>query len=48
MYIKLNYSYFTAFDVQVKVTEILKYILPFSRDKNDQGWGTNYQIFKKH
>ena len=30
MYIKLDYFYFSAFDLEVKATEILKYILPFS------------------
>ena len=37
MYIKLDYFYFSAFDLEVKVIEILKYILLFSwsglRDK---------------
>ena len=27
MYIKLNYFYFSDFDLEVKMTEILKYIL---------------------
>ena len=29
MYIKLDYFYFSAFDIEVKVIEILKSILPF-------------------
>ena len=33
MYIKLNYFYFSAFDLKLKVTEILKYILLFSKKK---------------
>ena len=30
MYIKLDYLYFSAFALEVKVIEISKYILPFS------------------
>ena len=29
MYKKLNYFYFSTFVLEMKVTEILKYILPF-------------------
>ncbi len=37
MYIKLDtYFYFSAFDFEVKATEILKYILPFHREKHGQ------------
>ena len=48
MYIKLDYFYSLAFDLEIKVTEILKYILPFSGEEHGQGWGTNYQVLGKY
>ena len=48
MYIKLDYFYFTAFDLQVKAPEILKYILSLSEEKHGQGLGTNYQVLWKY
>ena len=34
---KLDYFYFSAFDFEVKAAELLKYITPFSGEKNCQG-----------
>ena len=34
MYMKWGYSYFLVFDLEVKVTEIIKYILSFSMEKH--------------
>ena len=36
MHIKLGYIYFSALDLEVKVTEILKCILLFSEEKHGQ------------
>ena len=37
MHIKLEtYFHFSAFDFEMKMTEILKYILPFSGEKHGQ------------
>ena len=44
MNIKLDYYIFSAFDLQVEATEILKYILTFSREKHGQKRETNYQV----
>ena len=49
MYIKLDYFYFLAFDLEeVNSTEIWKYILSFSGEEPVHGWGTNHQIFEKY
>ena len=48
MYIKLYYFYFSPFDLEVKVTEILKYILLFSEEKYGHGQETNSLSFKKN
>ena len=45
MHIKLDYFYFSTFDLDVKTTKILKYILPFHGEKHDQGRWTNHQIY---
>ena len=45
--VKLDYFYRSAFDLEVKATEILKYILLFSVEKNGQVRGTNYQVLGK-
>ena len=37
MYMKLDYFYFTIFNLDVKATEILKYILLVSAEKYGQG-----------
>ena len=34
MYIKLDYFYFSDFDLEEKETDILKYILSFSMEKH--------------
>ena len=34
---KLDYFYFSAFELEVKATEIFKYILLFSEERHDQG-----------
>ena len=43
MYIKLDYLTFS-----VEVTEISKYILPFSEEKHGQECGTNYQVLGEY
>ena len=43
MYTKLDYLHFFAFGLEVKVNEMLKYILLFSGEKYGQGWERNYQ-----
>ena len=48
MYIKLDYSNFSAFDLDVKAIEILKYIIHFSGEKRGKGWGTKYQALRKY
>ena len=48
MYIKLDYFYFPAFSLEVKATEISKYILPSFEEKYGQGWGVNHQILSKY
>ena len=48
MHVKWDYLNFSSFDLQVKATEILKYILSFSGKKHDQRRGTNYQILGKY
>ena len=45
MFIKLDYSFFSAFDLQVKGAEILNFTLLFSEEKHDQEQETNYQLF---
>ena len=47
MYIKLDNLYFSAFDFEVKATEILKYILFFCGEKHGQGQMVNYQVEEK-
>ena len=37
MFMKLDYFYFSAFDLEVKVTEILKYIRHSFADKHNGG-----------
>ena len=44
MFIELDYFYISSFDLEVKVTEILKYILFFSEEKHSHGKGINYQV----
>ena len=44
MYIKLDYFYFLAFDLEVKSIEIIKYARPFAGEKHDQKCGINYQF----
>ena len=39
MYIKFDYFYFSAFDLELKATKISKHILPFSVEKYDMGDG---------
>ena len=39
---------FQPLGFEVKVTETLKYILPFSREKHGQQQGTCYQILRKY
>ena len=46
MYMKLNYFLISTFYIEVKATEILKYILIFSREKNVLGQGKNYPAFE--
>ena len=41
MYMKLDYFYFSDFDLDSKVTEILKYILFLSSEKYGQGSSIN-------
>ena len=48
MYIKLDYFNFSAFDLKVKATKILKYIKPFIVVQRDHGWVTNYQVSEKY
>ena len=47
MYILLDYFYFPAFDLEVKVTEILTYIVLLPGENDDNGWETNYQVLEK-
>ena len=46
--IKLNYFYLLTFNFEVKMIEILKYILLFSVEKHRQSQRTNYQILGKY
>ena len=48
MHLKLDYFYFLAFELEVKVTEILKYILLLSRGERCQERGTDYQVLGKY
>ncbi len=50
MYIKLDYFYFSAFDLELKLTDILNYILPFSEGNTDMSKGhiTNYQVLGRY
>ena len=45
---KIDYFYFSAFDLEVKATEILKYILHFSGKKHGQGREINNQVLGKY
>ena len=36
------------FHLNMKTTEIFKYILPFTGDKLGLGWGTNYQAMGRY
>ena len=47
MYLELDKFSCSTFDLYVKATEILKYILPFLGKKNFRGQGTNYQVSGK-
>ena len=47
IFINLDNVYFSAFDLEKKVTEIFKYSQHFSEKKHGQGRGKNYQIFRK-
>ena len=44
----LDYSYFLAFDLEMKAPEILQYILLFSGKKPGQGRWRNYQDLGKY
>ena len=44
MYIKLDYFNFSAFDLEVKATEILEYILLFIKREKQSGARENYQF----
>ena len=44
----LEYFYFSAFDLEVKATEILDYIPAFSGKKYGQGRRINYQVLGKY
>ena len=48
MYVKLDCLYFTASDLKVKTTEILKYILLFPGKKYGQGRGGSFQVLRKY
>ena len=48
IYRKLDYLYFSAFDLKEKVTEILTNILPFSGETHDHGRETNYQVLGRY
>ena len=43
----MDYFSFFSFGIEVKATEILKYILSFTWKKYGQWWGTNYQVLGK-
>ena len=38
MYIKLDYFYFSAFDLEVGTTEIVKKFLPFAVGNEEKTW----------
>ena len=48
MFIELDYSYFSAFDLEMKATKIFKYILHFCEEKHEQKRTSNYQVLRKY
>ena len=48
MYMKFDYFYGSTVDFEVKASEILKDVLPFSREKHGQVQGINYLVFGKY